>query len=117
MLFKYMYNNQVCSSIDVDFETKKVSVINYTNDLLRRAFGKNENPIYEDFLAFIERRCIPRTRDKLKWHLESIGVNSYNPLLIITKTQGRMAEDHFWIDIPEKEQDKEQEEREAYDSI
>ena len=103
MVLKYMYNEQVCSIIDVDYERKTIHVTNFVKDSLMRAFGKNENPSWEDFQFFLERRCIPKTRDKLKWHLKELGVDFYDPLTIILKTQGRMSEDHFWIDVEDFE--------------
>ena len=44
MVLKYMYNEQVCSIIDVDYENKTIHVTNFVKDSLMRAFGKNENP-------------------------------------------------------------------------
>lgn len=38
-------------------------------------------------------------RDKMKIHLQALGIPFYDPMLIIEKTGGRMAEDDFWIDI------------------
>ena len=105
MVLKVMHDMQVCAIIDVDMNNKKVSVTNFTDNLLRRPFGRNENPTWEDYEAYLERRCIPRSRDKMKWHLKEIGVQFYDPLSIIKKTQGRMAEDRMWIEI-EDENDK-----------
>ena len=102
MKMKYMFNDQVCTLIETDDIQKTVSITNFTNNVLRRAFGNNEHPTYEEYEAFLESRCIPRTRDKLKWYLEEIGIQSYNPLAIIEKTQGRMAEDKHWIELEEE---------------
>ena len=33
MILKYMYNDQVCSIIDVDMQNEKVSVTNFTKDI------------------------------------------------------------------------------------
>lgn len=44
-------------------------------------------------------RCFPRSRANLKEILRDIGVDSYDPLQIIEKTDGRMAEDKQWIEI------------------
>ena len=49
----------------------------------------------------MESRCIPRQRDGLQYYLSQLGLNRYNPLEIIRKTAGRMAEDGFWIKIVE----------------
>ena len=64
-----------------------------------RAFGVNETPSFEDYEEFIESRCFPRTRDKMKIMLEGLGIPFYDPILIVEKTGGRMAEDDFWIKI------------------
>ena len=48
---------------------------------------------------FLKSRCFPETRDKIKIQLDALGIPFYDPMLIIGKTQGRMAEDDFWIMI------------------
>ena len=53
----------------------------------------------EDYREFLESRCFPRTRDKMKLVLKDLGIPFYDPYLIIQKTEGRMAEDDFWIRI------------------
>ena len=95
----YMYKQHVCTVIDVDIIKQKVKIINYTDDLLRRAFGRIEKPSYKDFEEFLESRCFPRERDKMKLILRDLNLPFYDPLMIIEKTQGRMAEDDFWIKI------------------
>ena len=77
----------------------KVTIKNFTKNLQFRAFGINTEPTYEDYQEFLEARCFPRTRDKMKIQLEALDIPFYDPMLIIEKTQGRMAEDHFWLDI------------------
>ena len=67
--------------------------------LLRTAFGNNLRPSWADFQAFLEERCIPRQRAGLREYLEAIGVAEYDPLQIIRKTQGRMAEDQQWLEV------------------
>lgn len=49
--------------------------------------------------SFIESRCFPRTRDKIKLELKRLGIPFYDPILIIEKTEGRMADDEFYIRI------------------
>ena len=95
----YMFQNQVCTVIDADERLHKVKLYNFTNDLLKRAFGKEEEPDFEQYEEFLESRCFPRSRDKMKLQLEQLGLPFYDPILIIEKTQGRMAEDLFWIRI------------------
>ncbi len=41
----------------------------------------------------------------MKLQLEEIGLPFYDPFMIIEKTEGRMAEDHFWIRIVRKHHD------------
>ena len=95
----YYYRDLVCTVIDVDIANQKVSIKNYANNLLFRAFGRNEHPTFKDYEEFLESRCIPRERDKMKLHLKNLEIPFYDPMLIIEKTEGRMAEDDFWIRI------------------
>lgn len=99
MQLNYMYNDKICAVIEVDERNRRVAVKNYTNILIFRPFGSIEEPTFEDYEEFIESRCFPRSRDKMKIQLEILDLPFYDPLLIIEKTQGRMAEDDFWIDI------------------
>ncbi|MGN0432185.1 MAG: helix-turn-helix domain-containing protein [Lachnospiraceae bacterium] len=95
----YMYNREVCTIIDVNELERKVAVYNYTNNIMFRAFGKITNPTFEQYEEFLESRCFPRTRDKMKLMLREMDLPFYDPLMIIEKTQGKMAEDQFWIRI------------------
>lgn len=95
----YMYNDKVCATIDVDERNRRVLVNNYTNMVIYRPFGNVEEPTYEMYEEFLESRCFPKTRDKLKIELDKLGLPFYDALLIIEKTQGRMEDDDFWIEI------------------
>lgn len=93
----YYYKNEVCTIIDADERNKIVQVYNYTNDHIMKAFGKSTEITYEMFEAFLESRCFPRERDKIKLELRELDLPFYDPMMIIEKTEGRMAEDEFWI--------------------
>ena len=95
----YMYKHNICTLIDVDQIKQEIKIINYTNNLMFRAFGINENPSFEDYQEFLKSRCFPETRDKLKLVLNDLDLPFYDPFLIIQKTEGKMAEDDFWIKI------------------
>ena len=66
---------------------------------IKTAFGNNLLPNWEDFQRFLEDRCIPRQRAGLREYLETLGLDEYDPLAIIEKTGGRMAEDQQWLTI------------------
>ena len=100
----YMYRHLVCTIIDVDERNREIEVTNYTDDPLFRAFGVKLEPEYEDYEAFLESRCFPRTRDKMKIQLKELDIPFYDPLLIIEKTQGRMADDDFWLKVEVRRQ-------------
>ena len=85
--------------IDVNEMKREVHILNYTDNLMFRAFGVVENPDYQMYLDFLESRCFPRSRDKMKLILKDLGLPFYDPFMIIEKTEGRMAEDDFWIRI------------------
>lgn len=95
----YYYKNQVCTIIDVDERRQIVAVFDYTNDFMMKAFGKNTEVTYEMYEKFLESRCFPRERDKMKLKLKELDIPFYDPMMIIEKTEGRMAEDEFWIKI------------------
>jgi len=95
----YMMDQMICTLIDVDDANKKVKISNYVDNVMFKAFGNNDNPTYEDYLQFIESRCFPRTRDKMKLVLKDLDLPFYDPYMIVEKTQGRMAEDRFWLKI------------------
>lgn len=94
------YNfDTLCTSIIADYTAKEVRIDNKNDDIIHRAFGKSEYPTWDDYLQFLEERCIPKNRMGINMYLESIGVDEYNPLDIIMKTEGRMAEDHQWLRV------------------
>ena len=97
MRLKYYYRDMLCTVIDVDEIEQRVWIRNYTNNLLFRAFGRNEQPSWTDYEEFLESRCFPRSRDKMKLMLKEYDIPFYDPLLIIEKTGGRMEEDDFHI--------------------
>ena len=95
----YMNRNELCTTIDVYFKHEKIKIKNYTDKIPLRAFGVVENPTWEDFQWFLKDRCFPETRAHLKWVLSDVGVSFYDPLMIIEKTKGKMAEDQQWIEV------------------
>lgn len=95
----YMNRNELCTTIDVDFKHEKIKIKNYTDKIPLRAFGVVENPTWEDFQWFLKDRCFPETRAHLKWVLSDVGISFYDPLMIIEKTKGKMAEDQQWIEV------------------
>lgn len=96
---KYMFKNELCTIIDVNEIDRKIEVYNFTTHVLMKAFGVNENPNYQEYEDFLESRCFPRERDKMKLILKELDIPFYDPIMIIEKTKGRMAEDDFWIEI------------------
>lgn len=95
----YKYKNELCTIIDVDELGRDISIKNFKRNIMFRAFGNNDDPSYEDYQEFLKSRCFPETRDKMKLILKDLNIPFYDPLLIIEKTQGRMAEDDFWIEV------------------
>ena len=98
---EYYDGNQLCSLIIADFSDESLRVENYTRNVVKTAFGVNGMPTWAAFQDFLEERCIPRQREGAKEYLETIGVDRYEPLEIIQKTGGRMAEDGQWIRMEE----------------
>lgn len=98
---RFYDKKELCTVICADFTDKTLKAKNYTDDIVKTAFGNNKMPSWEDFMDFLEERCIPKERDGIREYLEAIGLNEYDPLEIIKKTKGKMAEDDQWIETEE----------------
>ena len=97
----FYYEDTLCTKICADYQTQKVAIQNETKDVLRRAFGVEAYPTWTDYMDFLRERCVPETRDGISFYLKELGLEVYEPLEIIRKTEGRMAEDNHWIRIME----------------
>lgn len=95
----YMYKEDVCTLIDVDEREQILKIKNFTKNKQFMAFGANENPSFQDYKEFLKSRCFPENRDKIKLILKDLNLPFYDPFMIIERTQGRMAEDDFWIKV------------------
>ncbi|MBR4248663.1 MAG: helix-turn-helix domain-containing protein [Verrucomicrobia bacterium] len=93
----YMYRQFPCTFIDLDFMERKLWIHNRTDDMLHRAFGANEQPSWQDYQEFLKERCFPATRGNAKSILKELGLLDYDPLQIVEKTQGRLADDDMWV--------------------
>lgn len=102
MKLEYKNGDKLCTTITVDLGSKKVDIINFTDKPLDRAFGINEKPTYADFMEFVESRCFSRYADGQKLRLRQLGLDFYDPLNIISVTNGRMNEDNFTLTIIEE---------------
>lgn len=97
MRMTYMFRRQPCTVIDLDFLNRQVYIENKTDDILHRAFGVNTEPKWQDFEEFLSERCFPKTRGNCKQILEELGLTDYDPLQIVERTRGRMADDDMWF--------------------
>lgn len=100
-LFELLFydGQMLCTRIVADYTAKTICIENYIDDFIRTAFGNNFIPTWNDYEMFLEDRCIPRSRAGLREYLEAIGVDKYDPLEIIQKTEGRMSEDNQWLKV------------------
>jgi len=95
-----LYDRDVlCSAIYADFTGRTLLVENQDVPPVKTAFGNNRSPTWEDFQRFLAERCVPRQRAGLREYLEALGLEEYDPLSIIERTGGRMAEDEQWLTI------------------
>ena len=98
---RYYNGDDLCTLIYADKTVQDLRAENQTGNLVKTAFGKNLLPSWADLDAFLEERCIPRDRAGLREYLETLGLDEYDPLAIIQKTHGRMAEDDQWMEVDE----------------
>ena len=99
----YMLDDKVLTTILADCKNEKILACNYTEYPMKRAFGIIKYPDWADFIWFLEDRCVPHSRDHIKLVLRDLHLDFYDPLLIIRKTGGRMAEDRRFIRITDFE--------------
>ncbi len=99
VLLQFYDSTRLCTKICADYTDQTISVEDHTDNIVKMAFGNNHAPTWADFERFLEERCIPKARSGIRTYLESIGVVEYDPLQIIQKTEGRMAEDQQWIQL------------------
>lgn len=97
----YYNGENLCTTIIADYTAQTVKFENYTDNSVNTAFGIKTNADWQDYNDFLKDRCIPESRAGLKYYLNSIKVDEYNPLEIIKKTKGKMAEDNQWLDTEE----------------
>lgn len=98
-IFDYYNDQTLCTKIAADYTDCTLCFENHVSNFLHTAFGNNLSPTWNDLQTFLEERCIPRSRAGLREYLEEINVDKYEPLDIIQKTKGRMAEDEQWIHL------------------
>lgn len=103
IVYVFADREEPATVIDVCHFTRKIKITNLTDDMISRAFGVKEKPDWEDYEAFLESRCMPRTRYGIREELKAIGIDFYDPFLIIQKTRGRVYEDHQYLSLMGKE--------------
>ena len=96
---RFYDDDRLCTTIYADFTDETLAVENHVDDPVKTAFGNNSLPVWTDFQAFLRERCVPKERAGLREYLESLGLEGYDPLAIIGKTDGRMAEDNQWLEV------------------
>jgi hypothetical protein len=102
MVLEYYDKDKLATRIVADEETRELQIENFTDNIFSRAFGRNEEPTWKEFMEFLERRCFPRSRNRMDICLKELGLTEYNPLAICKKTEGRMAEDSCHIRFVEE---------------
>ena len=96
---RFYDGDRLCTTIYADFTDETLIAENHIDDPVKTAFGNNPLPDWTDFQAFLHERCVPKERAGLREYLEALGLDEYEPLAIIQKTGGRMAEDQQWIEM------------------
>ena len=105
--FYYMNRDRVVAEFDLDFAANKVAVNQIGEELLDRPFGDSKCVSISDFMEFLESRCFPRERHGAKKLCKSLGLDTYDPLGIVTVNFGRQWDDYYWINYDGSEKDYE----------
>ena len=94
-------HNDLCAVICADYSDQTVKYEAYEKNYLNTPFGNNLYPDFDDYEDYLKERCIPESRMGLSEYLDALNVDSFNPLEIIKKTKGVMAEDHVRLEVEE----------------
>ncbi len=95
----YMCNETVNTHILVNYKAESIIIKNNYEHPLKCAFGVKKNPSWEDYLHFLEERCVPKSRDHMSVVLDDYGLDFFDPMSIVEKTGGRMSGDSYHIRI------------------
>ncbi len=98
-MISYYDGDMLCTRICADFTDYSIAIENEEVSNVNRAFGANDAPTWDDFMAFLEDRCVPRQRDGIKYYLNELGLDEYDPFEIVKITGGKMSEDNQWLQI------------------
>lgn len=92
-----MKKNKVVTRIDL-YPKGVVKFENFSNDIIDKAFEVRESPVtYKELSDLFADRCFPETWGNKKRLLKDLGVDFYDPRLIVEKTHGIMFDDTYWI--------------------
>ena len=107
MVLRYYYNNpclgpkKLCTEITADYAKRTVEIVNYTDNLLCRAFGIDDKPSWKKYEDFLRSRCPTNTRIHREYLLDKYGLINYDVLVIIQVTKGKSWTDHMELEIEE----------------
>ena len=93
----YMYKDELVAKYTLDSLKNKVYIEQVRNKFLDRNFGNNTVINMQEFDHFLESRCFPRQRQSCKEVLESLKLETYDPLAICLRTYGRQWDDYYWL--------------------
>lgn len=92
--FDYMQKDRVLATVTCIDD--KITLVNYTDDIIDRPFGTNLNPTYEDIENLYIERVFPKERFNAKQILKG-KLYGYDPYAIIRDTHGILVDDYYWL--------------------
>lgn len=92
--FDYLVKDKLLAKVKV--YSDKVTVDNFTDDIIDAPFGGRTEVSLSDLQDFYEYRCFPESRGNAKQLLKG-KLYGYNRLAIIYDTHGIMSDDYYWI--------------------
>ena len=95
--FEYFNGDILCSRVRANFTTQQVEAVDMPNiSILNTVFGEN-NPTIFALLDFFESRCWDETIGNNRQLLDVVGLQKYDALDIVKRTNGKMSDDNQWI--------------------
>lgn len=100
-VFNWYCNGQLTAVVTADYTQKTVEVKNLVNDSYYLPFAPDIKPSFTQWQAVLTSHCPSKNNAFIDQFLESIGLDHYDVLEIIKKTNGKAYHSPCTIELME----------------
>ena len=100
-VFNWYCNGQLTAVVTADYTHKTVEVKNLVNDSYYLPFAPDIKPSFTQWQAVLKSHCPSKNNAFINQFLESIGLDHYDVLEIIKKTNGKAYHSPCTVELAE----------------